>query len=60
MAYISFFENDLELKIVKADDWKDALRIGFDLMSGWLPDDMEEAKVEAFNQDWSFNVVEID
>ncbi len=60
VAYISFYDNTLKIIIVKAKNWKDALIKTFGVGS-WdgFPDDMEEAKEEAFNGDWMFDVTEI-
>lgn len=60
VSYISFFDNSLKTKIVQAAGWKDALIKAFSI-GDWngFPDDMEEAKGEAFDGDWMFDVVAI-
>ena len=61
VAYMNFFDSDLKLKTAWAAGWKEALK-------GAFPDEhenvrnidsIEEAKEEAFNQDWLFDVIEI-
>ena len=59
VAYILFFDNDLQLKVVEAKGWKEALNKAFDNIGDYLPDRIEEAKAEAFNGDWMFEVKEI-
>ena len=59
VAYISFFDNALDIKFVESDSWKNALDKAFPLDGYELPDDIEEAKIEAFNGDWMFEVKEI-
>jgi len=61
VASVSFLDNDLTLKVTKATDWRDAFRKTFPGESEYLPSELslEEAKEEAFNQDWLFNVIEI-
>lgn len=61
VGYINFFDNVLKLRIVKAEGWYDALHKAFEV-GVYLPVDMkdiEEAKAEAFNQDWMFTVQEL-
>jgi len=62
VAYMNFSNNDLELKVVTAVDWWEALKKAFDV-DGNLPEslsgDIDGAKEEAYNQDWLFNVIEI-
>jgi hypothetical protein len=58
VAYMNFFSNDLTIKFVESDSWKNALYKAFPLEGYELPDDMEEARVEAFNGDWMFFVKE--
>lgn len=60
VAHMSFFDNDLKVKVVKGvANWKGALAEAFDITADDLPDAMEEAQEEAFNQDWLFDAVEI-
>lgn len=59
VAIITFFDNELSLEVVEANGWKEALRevYGYDIT--YLPDDIEEAQIEASDSDWMFNVKEI-
>lgn len=59
VAYISFFDNELQLKIVEAEGWKDALNKVFANRGHYLPSDYKEAQAEAFNGNWMFNVIEV-
>lgn len=67
VAYISFFENELKVEIIEANGWKEALSKHSMLLDEdgnpgdieWLPEDMEEAKIEANNADMAFDVKEI-
>ena len=62
IAYVNFFDNDLQLKLVEADDWKEALVKGFGADKiGWLESkNLESAKEEAFNSDCLIDVKEIE
>lgn len=57
VTYLNFYDNDLKIKIVKAKDWKEAIKEAFDLE--FESDDLEGAKEDAFNQDVLFEVLEI-
>lgn len=60
VAALDFYDNELVVKIVEADSWKEALAqhpIFWDGV-GWLPDDLEMAKDVAFTADIVFTVVE--
>lgn len=67
VAALSFFDNKLIIEIVEADNWKDAVskhpvfRTDYEEIGdvSWLPDDLEEAKEEAFNADIAFDVSRI-
>ena len=59
VGYIDFFNNVLEVKIGEGVTWKEGLENSFPGLSEYLPDDLEEAKSEAFNQDWQFDITEI-
>lgn len=62
VGYLSAFEDELKIEIVFAADWRDALVkskfIDEEVLNS-LPDDLADAKQEAFNQDWNFDVKEI-
>ena len=60
VGYFNHYDNDLQVKVVEAADWKDALGKAFDHAKYVTSDDMEEAKDEAINQDWAFDAVEIE
>jgi len=66
VSVISFFDNVLVSEKIEADSWKEALfkhsrmkdedePIGED----WLSDDINDAKMDAFNADFAFEVFEI-
>ena len=67
VSYINFFDNDLKMQEVVARSWKNALVSAFCIWEHKtpndfphlyeLPDNLENAKVEAFNQDWQFGVL---
>ena len=61
VGWTSFFDNDLTIEIIDAEDWHSALlkhsKIGEDPWE--FPLNIEEAKAEAFNGDCMFDVVEI-
>lgn len=64
VAYLSFFDNDLQVKVVNAENWWIALEAAFPGKLEHLGDVMdvgtlEDAKEEAFNQDWLFTVCEV-
>lgn len=59
VAFVDFaFKNDLQIKFVEAEDWRQALNKTFG--PRYLESEsLEDAKEEAFNQDWLFDVKEI-
>lgn len=68
VGYTNAFDNILTVKIVEAIDWRTALidsgllgrdKEGAANTVASLPEGMEEAKEEAFNQDWQFDVIEV-
>lgn len=65
VAYMNFSDNDLTVKVIKAESWKEALE---NRLSELYPDsedcyefsdNIEVEKEEAFNQDWLFDVTEV-
>lgn len=66
VAAVSFHENDLKIEMVEAENWKEALskhslftEAGDPGDVSWLPDDIDDAKSEAFNADIMFDVLEV-
>ena len=67
VAAMNFFDNELTIEIIEADNWCDALvqhtqyklDKSEDEPFDW-PKDMEDAKAEAFNMDSMFDVVELE
>jgi len=61
VGLINFFDNELEIKVVEVSgkNWKDAFEKAFPDYAGYLSDDMKEAKREAFDADFMFDVVEV-
>ena len=60
VARISFFDNELKVKVVSAPNWRDALIGAFNVGDyDNFPDTIKEAKEAAFNNDWMFDVVEV-
>jgi len=58
VTYMSLFDHNMETQIVEADDWKEAFNAA--LPEVFLEaEDLEDAKDEAFNQDWVFEVVPV-
>lgn len=62
VALVSLVDNVLELKVVIAKDgWRNALAAAFPSYGGYLESEsLTAAQEEAFNQDWLFDVVEIE
>lgn len=64
VGYINFFDNDLIIEIIEAEDWLEALhkhsKIEQDPWGDYFSNyTIDEAKTEAFNSDMMFDVVEI-
>lgn len=65
VSYMDFFNNNLITELHYADDWQDALSLhtkvvtDSEYMEFINAVDMEEAKEDAFNGDWLFDVVEV-
>ena len=69
VSYMNFWDNEMEIQIVEASGWKDALskHTGFnkpeypeDHDMSWISDDMKDAKSDMFNADMVFDVIEIE
>ncbi len=59
VAHMNFYDNDLQIKIVTGDSWRDALIKAFPKMKWLKSNDLEDAREEAFNSDMLFAVEEI-
>ena len=61
VSFVSLGDNELEIKIVNATSWKDALSKAYPslMYCHMLPNDIETAKNRLFDQDFLFNVLEI-
>jgi len=63
VAHVDFMSNELEVRTARATNWKEALVNAFPLISAEalesFPDDLEDAKDRAFDQDWLFDVTEV-
>ena len=69
VAAMNFFDNELTIKVVNADNWKDAVlqhpqyKAPNDTPEDektQFPDNIEDAKEEAFNMDSMFDVIELE
>ncbi len=63
VAYVSFFENDVKVKIVEDDgDWRDAFESAFPGHKEYFADmdDIEEAKKMAADAEFGLDVKQID
>ena len=63
VSYIDFFNNDLVTEFHRADNWQTALELHTEVDAEDTAHirsmDIEDAKEEAFNCDWLFDVVEV-
>ena len=68
VSYMNFWDNDLKIQIVEANDWKEALskhtlfnkpEYPEDHDMSWISDNFETAKEDLSNADMLFDVVEI-
>ena len=65
VSYMDFFNNDLIIEFYRAPDWQTALALhtktvtDVEYMEHLYGMSMEDAKEEAFNGDWLFDVVEV-
>ena len=65
VGYINFFDNNLIVEIVEADNWFDAIWQHSKMLLGddepWLPSmSLEDTKIEAFNADMMIDVIKLD
>ena len=63
VAYMDYDNHELTIEIVEASDWRQALKehpaVSSDMWNT-LPSDIGDAKSLAFEQDWNFDVVQIE
>ena len=62
VAWLNYFDNDLELSVVEANTWQEALekaKPGYVENVADAGDDMDKARELAVDQDWTFTVKEI-
>ena len=68
VAAMNFFDNELTIKVVNADNWKDAVLQHPQYTSPddtpedektQFPDDIEDAKAFAFDMDTMFDVIKL-
>lgn len=67
VAASNFFDNEITIKVIEADNWKEAVSKhpifkADDEEKGdvsWMSDEIEDAKFDAFSADMSFDVVEM-
>ena len=61
VAYINFYDNELSIKLTKANNWREAVDNTFKIFEEMgvvdISDDIEEAKREAFDADFMFDVI---
>ncbi len=64
VGHMSFKDNELKIRIVEAEGWKEAFVKSFNILGMdtiRLSDDLEEAKIEAYNRGLGmFEVKEIE
>jgi len=69
VAYMNFWDNDMKIQIIEADGWKEALskhtlfnkpEYPEDHDMSWISDEIEDAKMDLFNADMMFDVIEIE
>ena len=65
VGYINFFDNNLIIEIVEAEDWHDAIfqhskiKNGIDDRSYISNETLEDAKEDAFDMDMMIDVIEL-
>jgi hypothetical protein len=59
VGFISFFDNELKIQIVEADDWYSALTKAFPQDFNWPSSSLANAKTYAFDCDSMIEVTEI-
>lgn len=69
VAAMNFYDNELTIKVVHADNWKDAVLQHLQYAptedtpedeKPQFPDDIEDAKAFAFDMDSMFDVIELE
>lgn len=66
VTVMNFFDNNMKSEKIEADSWKEALLKHSSMLNedgstseDWLSETIEEAKNDAFNADFMFEVFEI-
>jgi len=59
VALMNFFDNDLQIKIVDGDGWRNVLVKAFSEMDWLKSKDLSKAQEEAFNNDFLFTIKRI-
>lgn len=62
VAKANYLEGSLDLRFTAASDWRSALQTAYNLTAkemDSLPEDYEEARTAAVNQDWDFVCMEV-
>ena len=62
IALISFYDNELNITFVDAEDWKQAAQqheLITDLVEDWSDVSLKEAKQSAFDADCMFDIKEV-
>ena len=68
VAAMNFYDNELTIKVVHAENWKDAVlqhpqyKVSDEEVDEevYFPDNIEDAKGEAFNMDSMFDVIKLE
>lgn len=65
VGFISFFDNELNIEVVYADDWRDALSYHSHIDAEFWKflcndtNSLKDAKIKAFNCDCMIDIIEI-
>lgn len=57
VGYISFYDYDMKLKVIRATGWREALKIAFNFEPEGK--DLQDAQQYAFDNDCMFEVIEL-